>query len=464
MRMNLSAFLCLLTFAGSILTTPTMAEVVTVNPSIPADAVRIKIPLHAAQTNNGAYSAGQIESQPIPDRLIKEAATKPGYTHYFDLGNTPVGNQHVFVLARVNPDITFLSHNQQPVYDVLVMREPIDKKSPPERLADGKVMPGNQVEMPIQLNMAPVGTNRMGEVTGTLMFTINGTSGNSLNGNGGVRSNLSVEGTAPTKSGMLTLTISDPVAGVVEAGKPASLRYEAGGPDQSDTAGSKLGGVFSIGGLKMGIENVSPDFSEATLAVLDGKLENLSVPKPAQVDKLPLLQQTELYSRRVMTRDDLLSQSKASGWLAMVFGEFRPQQMSGGLGMPQSGTIPMAADTLIETLGRDLTQKPATVFVVRQIGTKDLYEDYLGKTPPYLVLTDYVDPTMTQIRANSPFMTFMPNQQSAATLRSAFGIPENGVSVLLFDSTGKTRYSKLNVGQDLQKALLEMNDMMKAEK
>jgi hypothetical protein len=174
--------------------------------------------------------------------------------------------------------------------------------------------------------------------------------------------------------------------------------------------------------------------------------------------------QVELFTRRLVTGDDLLATASKSAGVLMIFGDFKEDPMPGFFpgNQGKSATLQMSESGILETIRSSTagSQMPQVVFVARQLALRKLYEEYLSKQPPFMVLSDYSDALKTSFRGprtGGPEYYSYPGQDSTqkSTLRDSMGLPEGRVSVILLDRSGKVVYSKTDAGDDLRTPLVE---------
>lgn len=452
---------------------------VSITPGLPAGMARIMVPLTASssdQTHYGPAQQRQISSGPVPERL--QSAGGGAYRFHVDLGSDPAGRAY-HLLVEPREDLKVLSQHggSAPIpLSALVLREsgPAAPREL-ETVTSGILMPGQHTEIPFRVPLSvPVGSNALREFGGALGFSLNPHSDGRYAGNSSFRTRLSVSGAAFLERAKIEVKMNTVAEIPPGREQQVSVSLEPLDPHvPARQASGKLSDTLTLGGMRLAVEEVAADLSAIRFAVVHGDVEQTIVRQEEAVSALPALAQVELFDRRMLSSSDLLSSAAESGWLVLVFGEFRQEETGGERGMvivrpgQPTSVLSMAPQAVLQILvqGTGTGRPPATAFVVRGIDLSLLYSDYLNGRPDFLVLSDYADPMRVQFRSPTPYGGGYyppgPHSASRSTLRQILGLPDDRVSVVLFDAAGKAHYVKPDAGENLQGALLEAVEAMK---
>lgn len=444
------------------------ADYVTIQKDVAPGAERITVSLNANPSQSGGGSSPQeLKSELIPEGKFSQFRER-GYSQYMSLGAQADGASY-YALIRVPTDLKWISRQSQPPIDVLLFRGDFAKEEATDKVAEGMIVQGNQTEIPLRRQISPVGANKVSEVQGTLYFNVYGSSGSQLTGNAYSRWNLELQGSSLLKNSKVTVSLNPLQNPVVSPNQPISVRFdplEASLPTRQ--AAGKLGDVLDAGPGKLVVEKVAADYSEIVLAVVHGSLQTIEKSEVQLVSNLPSLAQVDLLNRRLVTGDDLLSAAKANdSQLVLIFGDFKPEATPYYHGDPtQQGWISLSAQGVLDLLTRETGRPPVVAFAVRQVALQSLYDEWLGRPAPFLLLSDFADPLQVTFRAPARSDGYYPppmpmmGRGPAGSLRRLLGLPEGKVSVVAFDVTGKLRYAKPDVGDNLRGILVETGKVL----
>jgi hypothetical protein len=349
--------------------------------------------------------------------------------------------------------------------DLLVVAEPGKGQGNPTKVAEGWLTLGNEVTVPMREKIAPVGANGLTELPYSIVFNFSSRNGRRLGGSVELRSRLSVQGSQVLGSTRLTVTVSPILDVPASPSQPWSATLSGVEPGMAPkSAAGSLRDPLSLGSAKIVAEKIAKDFSEIVVAVLEGDMNRLESEPPRKIEELPDFARVEFFGRRLMSRDDVLSAAAATGHVVLVFGEL-PQPTNPFMGAPSQfgSALTLGAEPVLDTVNRDLEKPSPVIFVVRSVNLSDLFEKYLDKQPPYLLLSDYADALTSQfISRPSPY--FVPGYAvQRKSLRSDMGFSDNNVAVVVADKAGKIKYLNDNAGGDLRGALLAANKVLRGE-
>lgn len=465
--------LFVLSTTATLLTQATAAsDAVTISANVPPDAPRVTIALTGATArdqHSGGPQSRQIASEAIPPALSRHAEPA-GFRFYMDLGNDPGGRQH-HLLGRPADELNFLSSSgsRTTPLEVLVLRQSKPGTTDYEPVTSGLLTIGTQNEIPFSYPAPrPLGTNALSEISGVLSFSISGSSGNQYNGHLTSRTGLSFSGSTFLSNSKLTVSLN-PVTDLTPGlEQQVRLTLEPHSPDvPSRNATGKASELLTLGPAKLAVESIASDFSRITLAAVHGELAQAESEEAVAVPALPAISQVELFDRRTLSSNDLLAPARESGWLVLVFGEFKGEGHPGYSSGPQaSANLNLPARAIQSIVNQDLATPPALAFVVRTVDLRLLFSEFLNGRPDYLLIADFADPTQVRFQMPSPhggggYYPGYPPGSTPPTFRQILNLPDNKVSVVVFDSSGKVRFLKADAGENLQAALLEASAMMK---
>lgn len=430
------------------------AKYVMLNQGVPKEAERITVPLQATATGN-SYSgqSTQVSSGEIPEDY-KSLAESGKFTTYFDLG-APDGESRYFGLAR-NADApkTLSRFNNNEVLYMAVFRVDTATSAAPEKLLEGSIGMGNQMEIPSRSRNHHLGKNQL-PVGGAYQFSINGRSGSGFSGYVQRAYNVTLQGGSIAQGSKYNVTVNPLNDLKPNANQQILLKVEPLEPNVSPRSATlPMGDVIQLFSSKLVVEKVAADYSEIVLAAVQGSFGKIAEEQAARLSKMPSFLQVELFDRKPMSGEDVLAAAKGRATV-MIFGEL-PAAASPNFSYQPAGSPNLQVDerTLISLLGRGAERAPQVVFVVRQIDLKALYDQYLGQRPDFLVLADFVDPLQTTFRTPANTMQggiyYGAGSQARPSLRDSFGLPEGKISVVVFDASGRVVYLKPDVGGDIR--------------
>ncbi|MBX7246492.1 MAG: hypothetical protein K1X53_13425 [Candidatus Sumerlaeaceae bacterium] len=435
--------------------------------SVPADTKRITIKLYAsADPNVQGTTNNQLNAETLPENQ-REIAGFGKYVSAMDLG-TFAGTRFRAYL-RPNAQVNYLSRNSGELLDMLVTAETSDGRKRPEKIAEGSVAFGNQAEIKFPRKTDPIGANGLTESSTLITLSVNGRNGSNYNGYGSVKSNLSLAGTTLLSNAKVTVSLPGIFDRTVSPDNQITITATPlEGNFTALTGTGKIGEPVAVGKAQVVVASLTPDLSSVDLAVLSGDLTTFDVKKPRSFENIPDFERVDLFARRIVGRDEILSATKAAGPAVFIFGE--PKLAEGPYyGGPVGSNFNMTEQQIVESLQKDNPKPPTVVFVSRAINMKSLYDEYLGRKPDYFFLSDFDNPLNTQFRSNpnygGPTYYSGPGApQTIVSLRDQIGLPQNNVGILVSDSAGKVIISKPEVGPDLRGALLEINKALRDAK
>ena len=344
--------------------------------------------------------------------------------------------------------------------------------SKPEILREGFQSPGNDVTVPVELQLPGIGATKLKKLRTEIGYSVNGYQNGKPQVYSGRGAALQVSGSQVSQQGKLTLTASVPEEMTVTRDTQVSLRFEPVTPGLPErTASGKVTDFLTLGSARFVVTALEPDFSKATLAVVAGSLEETLKQQLQLGAQMPPFSQVDLITRKTLTREALLATAKRSAPIVFVFGDLAPSGGRNPYGPPTSpgmgAALPLPTVELAEQLGLEMEPKPLVVFVTRQIGLDFLYGELRNKTPEYLILTDFADPLRTAFRTpqQSPGGWYGPpfSGSREPSLRQLFNLPERTLSIAAFDAAGKVVYVKADASAEFLPAIAEARGAMKKQ-
>lgn len=380
----------------------------------------------------------------------------------FDIAKLPDGTRYLLVLHE-DKAVKFLNRNEQSFLYARVYRLGPGPDAQPEIVREGFQSPGNDVTIPVEIDIPEIGITKVKKLRTEVGYSLGGLNNGRPSINTGRGQGLQVTGSQVIKEGKLTLTLNVPDDLKVASDTLATLRFEpvtSGLPER--IVSGKISDYLTLGPARFVLTSLAPDFSQATLAVAAGSLEETLKQQLQVGTQMPPFSQVDLLTRKTVTRDEVLGKAKSGAPVFFVFGDLPTPRSpygpyySGGPGM--GGSLPMPPAEVADQLALELKPKPVVVFVTRQIGLDFLYGDLRNKTPDYLVLADFADPLRTTFRPPPGPGSYggpaypMPHEPS---LRQLFNLPDRSLSIVAFESSGKVVYVKADAGRDFLVSLGE---------
>ena len=386
----------------------------------------------------------------------------------YDVATLPDGTRYVVILNE-DKTVKFLNRNESGMLYARLYRIGAETGAKPEILREGFQSSGNDVTVPVEMQLPGIGATRVKKLRTEIGYSLNNYQNGKFQVYTGRGAPIQLTGSELTKEGKLTATVTVPGEMVVTRETQVSLRFEPivpGLPEHS--ALGKVTDFLTLGSARFVVTALEPDFSKITLAVVAGSLEK-TIKEQLQVGaQMPLFSQVDLVSRRVVTREDLMATSKRSP-IIFIFGDLVSLLSRNPYGPPPgSGTasnLPLPTPEIAKQLGLEMQSKPVVVFVTRQIGLDFLYGDLRNQTPDYFILSDFADPLKTTFRTpqQGPGGWYGPQYSAARepSLRQLFNLPERTVSVAAFDSSGKVVYVKADAASEFLTSLAEARGAFK---
>ncbi len=433
----------------------------------PEGAKAIQFPLTVLESpsvRSPGYLA-QRSPEPAAELASVPAAIAEAYTgkefNAFEFAHLADGTRYLVVLNE-DKNIRFLARNDSPMWYARLYRVGAGSDTKPEVLREGFQSSGNDVVVPVDLELAGIGVTKVKKVHAEIGYSLSGYQNGKPQVFTGRSSALQVVGSQMVEEGKLTLTVTVPEEMKVTDHTQVALRFEPltpGLPERS--ASGKVTDFLTLGSARFAITGMAPDFSEATAAVVAGSLRE-TLKEQLQVGaQMPPFSQVDLVTRKSVTREDLLGKAKAGAPVIFVFGDLPAPRNPYGppVAFGAGGALPMPPGEVADQLGLELQPKPLVVLVTRQISIEFLYGDLRNKTPDYLVLSDFADPLRTSFRVpqSGPGGWYPPGYPGARdpSLRQLFNLPERTLSIAAFDSNGKVLYVKADAGSEFLQSIAE---------
>jgi hypothetical protein len=437
----------------------------------PAGAPLMTIPLSVSD-NPAARPQGFLsqrsprsaeEIQSLPPAIAEDYAGKE-FSAY-QIAALPDGARYLVVLNE-DTSLKFLNRNDSGFWYARIYLVPKESEAKPKVIKEGYQAMGNDVMIPVELQLPGIGATRLKSCKTELGYSISGTQSGKPSVYTGRGAALQVTGSHVTKEGKLTLTVTVPDEMAVTSDTQVSLRFEPLQPGLPEhTASAKVTDFLTLGSARFVITALAPDFSSAKIAIVAGSLEE-TLKQQLQVGaQMPAFAQVDLITRRTVTQKDVLARAKTNAGVIFVFGDLESpgNRYGGGYSPPYRGAgttvLPLPASDVADQLGLQAQAKPLLVLVTRQIGLDYLYTDLRNKIPDYLVLTDYADPLRTSFRQPQGNMGGWYGPQFGSgqepSLRQLFNLPGNTLAIAAFDGQGNVRYVKADAASSFLVSLGE---------
>jgi hypothetical protein len=407
------------------------------------------------------------ETTDLPGNITESYAGKE-FSAY-DIATLPDGTRYTAVLNE-DKNLRFLNRNESTMWYARIYRIGPESGSKPELLREGFQSPGNDVTIPVELQVPGIGATRLKKVRTEIGYNINSYQNGRPQVFSGRGAPIQVSGSEITSEGKLTVTVTVPEEMTVTRDTQISLRFEpavSGLPER--TGFGKIDEFLTLGAARFVVTALEPDFSQVTLAVVAGSLEQTLREQLQLGAQMPLFAQVNLITRNVVTRDELLATAKRSAPIIFIFGDLASSAGRNPYGPPpgqgMGATLPLPISEITEQVRLEMQPKPIVVFVTRQIGLDFLYSDLRNKTPDYLVLSDFADPLRTTFRVpqSNPGGWYGPAYANSRdpSLRQIFNLPERTLAIAAFDPAGKVVYVKADAAADFLPSLAEARRAIK---
>jgi len=385
----------------------------------------------------------------------------------FDIAKLPDGTRYLVVLNE-DKDIKFLTRDESRMLYARFYRVGADANAKPELLKEGFQSPGNDVSVPVELQLPGIGATKLTKFRTSIGYSVSGFNNGRPQVYAGHGAAMQVAGSEMTGQGKLTLTVTVPEEMKVTGDTQVSLRFEPVTPGLPErTAMGKVTDFLTLGAARFVVTGMAADFSQATIAVVAGSLEETLKLQLQLGVQMPAFSQVDLVTRKSVTREELLEKAKGGAPVLFVFGDFPAPRSGYGPAYPGGQTmfLPIPVEEIAGQLTLELKPKPLVVFVTRQIGIDFLYGDLRSKTPEYSVLADFTDPTRTTFRSAqmNPGGWYGPSYMGGRepSLRQLFNLPERTLSIAAFDSKGKVIYVKADAGSEFLPSIAEAREACK---
>ena len=345
-------------------------------------------------------SAPAAELVSLPETIAQNYPAKE-FSAY-ELAALPDGTRYLVVFNE-DKNLKFLNRNDSMLWYARLYRIGSENGATPELLREGLQSSGNDVTVPVELQLPGIGATKLKKLRTELGYSLNGYQNGKpqiYTGRGAV---LQVSGSQIMPEGKLTLTINVPEEMIVTTDTQVSIRFEPMSPGLPEhTASGKASDFLTLGSARFVVTAIEQDFSSATLAVVAGSLAETLKQHLQLGTQMPAFSQVDLITRKTVTREDLLATSRRSAPTVFIFGDlaasgFRPPY-GPPMGPGAGPVLPLPVAEASEQLGLELEPKPVVAFVTRQVGLDFLYGELRIKKPGYFDLCDFADPLRTTFR------------------------------------------------------------------
>ncbi len=433
----------------------------------PEGARSISITLNAVETG-GARPQGYL-AQRSPEPATETASLPPAIAESYtgkefvayDIARLPDGTRYLVVFNE-DKSVRFLSRNEANMWYARVYRVGPGSDAKPEIVREGFQSSGNDVLVPVEIELPGIGATKLQKVRTEIGYSFSGFNNSKPQIYTGRGAGLQVAGSRVEKEGKLTMTVSVPEDLKITGDTQVTLRFEPITPGLPErTAAAKLTDFLTLGAARFVVTGMAPDFSQASLAIVAGSLEETLKQQLQLGAQMPPFSQVDLVSRKSVTREEVLGKAKGGAPVFFVFGDLPVPRSQFGPSYPIGGgtaSLPLPPAEIADQLGLELSPKPVVVFVTRQIGIDFLYGDLRNKTPDYFVLADFADPLRTTFRAPQAGPGYYPAPYPGSrepSLRQLFNLPERTLSIAAFDGSGKVVYVKADAANEFLPAIAE---------
>lgn len=444
-------------------------------PTAPDSAKKLTLPLSTVEA--GSRRQQGFPDQRSPSQLTPLGTLPAGLAELYPQGTQPFayelaaladGTRYVAVLNEA--DLEIISRNPSNLWYARFAKVPPGDGATAEVLREGYLTSGGDSVIPVDLMFPPIGANKLTTRRTEIGLQWSGTN----DGEPQVYSKrgpaLGVAGSQVLNEGKLTVTVTVPDDYTVSASTPVSLKFKPLVPGLPErTATGKLDDLLTLGPARFVVTGLAPDFSSISLAIVASSLEETLKQQLQLGQQMPAFAQVDLLTRATVTKESLLEKAAGAPGIVMVFGNI-PTPTNPNFPMAQQEiSLPVPPAEVAELLGAGLATKPVVVIVTREVSIEMLYSTLRNTTPPYVLLTDFVDPLRTSFRQppNSGTAWYggaWANNQSDASLRQLFNLPADTTAVVAFDSTGKVVFVQADANDGFLAALADAREALKGAK
>lgn len=443
-------------------------------PSAPEGARTLTLPLStvdSATRNQQGFIEQRSSTQlkplaTLPEGLAELYAGKESFA--YEIATLLDGTRYLAVLNEA--DVKILNRNSSELWYARFAKVAPGDDSKAEVVREGYLTMGGDTTIPVQLTFPPLGTDQLTTRSGEVGFQWNGTNNGEPSIYPGRGSALRVSGSQILNEGKLTATVTVPDDYKVSASTAVSLKFEPLTPGLPErTANGELKDLLTLGTARFVVTGLAPDFSSINLAIVTSSLEETLKQQLQLGQQMPAFAQVDLLTRATVTKESLLKDAAGGPGIVMVFGNLPlPAMPNYGNPQMQRTLLPVPPAEVASLLGADMPTKPVVVIVTREVSIELLYSTLRNTTPPYTLLTDFVDPLRTTFRQpqnmGGGFYGGWSSIPSDATLRQLLNLPADTTSVAAFDATGKVVYVKADASEGFLSALAEARETLKAAK
>jgi hypothetical protein len=241
----------------------------------------------------------------------------------------------------------------------------------------------------------------------------------------------------------------------------ASTGYGPGVTVHSGNAGATL----TTKRMRIAVEAVAPDWSEATFRVLPIDLPALrNITNQRIGSPLPVLSAYDILGGRQLSNRDLLELARKSKGLVLVFGEcFTASSPHQYVPPGSASALPLAPGQMAETAAALAEGKPPAIAIaVTRLTTPELFRPDRTANARYTLLSDFMDPVRLSVTTETAGSfnqgTFFAGGRPAAEperLRDWFGVLPEATAIIAFDARGRVTYSNPNVDAGFTAAFSE---------
>src|SRR5512133_2426501 len=293
----------------------------------PEGARTISITLNAVESGGRPQGyLGQRSPEPAAEMASLPAAIAESYKGKdfvaYEISKLPDGTRY-FVVLNEDKSIKFLNRNEATMWYARVYRVGVGAEEKAEIVREGFQSSGNDVLVPVEMELPGIGATKLKKVRTEVGYSFSGVNNGKPQSYTGRGAGLQVSGSQVEKEGKLTMTVSVPEEMTVTGDTQVTLRFEPLTPGLPERAASgKLTDLLTLGSARFGVTSMAPDFSQATLAIVAGSLEETLKQQLQLGVQMPPFSQVDLVSRKSVTREGVLGKSRDGAPLFFVFGDF----------------------------------------------------------------------------------------------------------------------------------------------
>ena len=436
--------------------------------NIPRETERFSITLEFTNSNSSFY---EVSDRELKSEQIQEDKQSDGYTDLLDMGTAVDGNQYS-IMFKEPGGMNFIGRDSERICMGRIVRTG-GKKT--ETIREGFIIPGREMEIPLVIPSEQIGIPSKRTAKGSLKIYIHNDNSSAYRGQVRTTINGVLSGSTAIPQAFLNASIRcGNTLELKDRNLSLSLKPFDNQMVLADFNG-KISDAIKLGAGDLVVEKIASDGSELVLAHLSGEL--VQEVKKEQIlvigQPFPAFTRVELVKRQLLTLEDLTKQAGDAGYIVLIFGNLKaPFNMPPGYPRPQMSSLDLDEKIICDILRKNCNKPIIVGFVCQQLSLSNLYENWLGRDPDFLVFSDFSNPLNVQFTSGGMERYMhgpMPNpNEKGETLRGQLRFDVSKTAAVLIDASGKLVYLNTDAGGELAACLEKINSLIaegkKAEK